>query len=431
MPRKKGKPREILKKKLRTKSIYHYVDFENDIDVKTREVFVANVEIHYPINTRDGSQKYKFVSSIVFDGISPNVIHGVYKRWNRGWGFTRYLSPIVDFLEKYPGIRKIVISAKNNSKLRRFEIIFSAADIERIYQRIKPFRDQQSQELKALTQDLFAGLFPQKIQKKPTSYHAGQLARLIETRSAKPEQLSQNDIQVIGDLITSISPEHIFVKKGKFIATKEKFDIVSIEAMLRKFKVLLKRKNDSKKLEDAWHNFFREHSWILSQMFAVPMVIFEDKAYLGGKDIHNEQGKITDFIYKNKFTKGAAIIEIKTHKTPLLNRTAYRKPDVFSISRHLSGAVSQVLDQKDTYQKDYNSVTKGKEVESFNPNCIVLVGQLVDMKKTCYKSFDLFRNNSKDVAVVTFDELLNRIETILAIFRRAPKTKKAKATGSR
>jgi len=153
------------------------------------------------------------------------------------------------------------------------------------------------------------------------------------------------------------------------------------------------------------------------------MVIFEDKAYVGGKDIHNAKGKITDFIYKNRFTKGVAIIEIKTHKTSLLYQRVYRKPDVFSISRQLTGAINQVLDQKDTYQKNYNTITKGKEVESFNPVCIVLAGQLLDIKPSAYKSLELFRNNCKDIMVVTFDELLNRIEMVLEIFRNRPQPK--------
>ncbi len=151
-------------------------------------------------------------------------------------------------------------------------------------------------------------------------------------------------------------------------------------------------------------------------MFASPMVFFADKAYLGGKDLNNKKGKVADFIYKNHFSRSMVIIEIKTHKTPLIINTPYRKPDVFSISKDLSGAINQVLDQKDTLQKDYNGVTKGAEVDSFNPTCIVLAGQISNLKKEHFKSFELFRNNSKDVNIVTYDELLKRIETILQIF---------------
>ena len=102
----------------------------------------------------------------------------------------------------------------------------------------------------------------------------------------------------------------------------------------------------------------------------------------------------------------------------------YRKPDVFSTSKELTGAINQILDQKDTLQKDYHSVTKSSGVESFNPICIVLAGQISSLGKNHIKSFELFRNNSKDAVIVTYDELLKRIETILEIFLNKPKKKK-------
>jgi hypothetical protein len=410
------KPKEILKEKLKTKSIYYYVG--DGFEVKSREVHKKGIEIHYPFDTRDGSQKYKYISSVVFDGVSPSVVHGVYKN---GRGFTRYLSPVIDFLENYPGIGKVVISKKKSSAFKALEVIFNVEDIERLYQRIKPFRDQQTEELRTLTKDLFADVFPRSVQSDPEKYYKGQLTRLIENKKIKAEQLSITDIQVLSELLTQLPAEHPFVKQGKLLMTKEKFEVVSIEATLKTYKKLLKRKNDSKQLEESWHQFFKKNGWILSQMFASPMVIFGDKAYLGGKDLNNKKGKIADFVYRNSFSRSSVIIEIKTHKTPLMAARAYRQPDVFSVSKELGGAIGQVLDQKDTLQKDYHSVTKGTGVESFNPTCIVLAGQLTKLKSDSLKSFELFRNNSKDAIVVTYDELLKRIETILEIFTNKPR----------
>ncbi|MDD5430944.1 MAG: DUF4263 domain-containing protein [Candidatus Pacebacteria bacterium] len=418
---RKIEPKEILKQSLRTKKVYFYKG--DGFEVKSREVLKNGVEIHFPFDIRDGSQKYKYISVIVFEGISPTIVHGVYKKWQRGLGFTRYLSPLIDFLENYPGIGKIIISKKKNSQLKTVEIVFNVDDIERLYQRIRPFRDQQSEELKGLTRNLFADIFPNKVQKESARYYSGQLTRLVESKSIKPSQLSSNDIQAISGLIASLPAEHLFIKQGKFIATKEKFDIVSIESTLKKYRKLLARKNDSKKLEEDWHQFFKKHSWILSQMFASPMVIFGDKAYVGGKDLNNQKGKIVDFIYKNSFSRSAAIIEIKTHKTLLMMKRPYRKPDIFSTSKELSGAINQALDQKDTLQKNYHTVARNTGVESFNPVCIVLAGQITTMKKDYMKSFELFRNNSKDAIIVTYDELLKRIETILEIFLNKPKKK--------
>lgn len=418
MAKEEIKLKEELKNNLKTKEIFHC--FDGNFDVISREVFKNKKEIHYPFDVRDGKQKYKYINSIVFEDISPSVIHGVYKGYNRGFGFTRYLSPLIDFLEKFPKINKIIITNKRSSEIKNNELIFSKEDIEFLYQRIKPYRDQQSKELKALTNDLFADLFPNKVKKDPTSYYAGQLTRFIEGKKVKSEQLSENDIQSISNLIANISADHLFVKQGKLITTKEKFEIVSIENTLKSYKKLLSQKNETKKLEESWHQFFKKNPWLLSQMFSSPMVFFGQKIYVGGKDLNNKSGKVADFIYKNSFSRSVSIIEIKTHKTPLIIKKPYRKPDVFSVSKELSGAINQVLDQKDVLQKDYYSVIKKSEIESFNPICVVLAGKISDLNNNL-KSFELFRNNSKDVIVITYDELLKRIETILQIFTNKSK----------
>jgi len=414
MAQKTIETEEYSKSKVKKKETFYCKG--DGFDVLSREIFSNGNEIHHPFDIRDGSQKYRYIHSIVFEGISPTVVHGVYKGWNRGLGFTRYLSPLIDFLEKYPRINKIIISRKKISQFGLTELIFNKEDIESVYQRIKPYRDQQSKELKVLTNDLFAGIFPSKIKKEPSHYYSGQITRLIESKDVRPEQLSATDFQIISNLLARLPIDHVFVKQGKLITTKEKFEIISIESTLKTYRKLIAQKNETKNLEERWHQFFKKNTWILSQMFASPMVFFTDKAYLGGKNINNQKGKVADFIYKNSFSRSAVIIEIKTHKTSLVVDRPYRKPDVFSISKELSGAINQVLDQKDTLQKEYNSVVKDAEINSFNPVCIVLAGQTSNLKKDHLKSFELFRNNSKDVIVVTYDELLKRIETVLDIF---------------
>ncbi|MFH2004291.1 MAG: hypothetical protein ABIK27_06090, partial [Bacteroidota bacterium] len=199
---KKPEPKEILKQNLKTKQVYFYVG--DGFEVKSREILKRGTEIHYPFDTRDGSQKYKFISEIIFDGISPSAVHGVYKTWQRGLGFTRYLSPIIDFLVNYVGIRKIIISKKKKSELKRFEIVLNADDTEHLYQRIKPFRDQQSEELRGLTKNVFANIFPSKVKKESVRYYGGQLTRIIESKSVKPYQLSANDIRAMSQLLTSL-----------------------------------------------------------------------------------------------------------------------------------------------------------------------------------------------------------------------------------
>ena len=74
--------------------------------------------------------------------------------------------------------------------------------------------------------------------------------------------------------------------------------------------------NDS---EEFWQTtVFKEHQWVLAQIFACPCTIFADKAYVGGKGINNSGGNLCDFIYQNSLSQNVALIEIKTPCTELI-----------------------------------------------------------------------------------------------------------------
>ena len=92
--------------------------------------------------------------------------------------------------------------------------------------------------------------------------------------------------------------------------------------------------------------------------------------------------------------------------------SAYRGTDVFPISTELTGSINQVLNQRDNFQKEFYAlkVKSGGEFEAMNPTCVVIAGSIKDLKDEERESFELFRGNSKDVIIITFDELLLRLE---------------------
>lgn len=163
--------------------------------------------------------------------------------------------------------------------------------------------------------------------------------------------------------------------------------------------------------EDFWQKIFCENYFILSSIFPFPIILVEDKAYMGGKSLKNTGGNLVDFLYKNNITGNAVLIEIKTPATPILGRL-YRN-DIYNISGELSGATVQASNYSYTFSKEYLNLAADKDVEiqSFKPTCVVLIGnataQLDDEKKQ--KSFELYRNGQKDVQIITYDELFEKI----------------------
>ncbi len=179
--------------------------------------------------------------------------------------------------------------------------------------------------------------------------------------------------------------------------------------------------------EEFWQSkVFGAYPWIISQIFSTPCTLLAGKAYVGGKSIENSGGDVADFIYRNQATANVSVIEIKTPKTRILGKK-YRN-HVCSMSNELSGAIGQVLDYKQKLLSNLAQLKMGssKQIEAFNPKCVVIIGNTKEFKDCelsvadCYSSFENFRNSLSGVTVITYDELLQRIENLISILQDDP-----------
>src|SRR5690606_13185164 len=203
---------------------------------------------------------------------------------------------------------------------------------------------------------------------------------------------------------------------------KEIVDNKYIQATLKKYKELMTLKTDSASLEKQWQEFLKDNSWIFSSIFAQPVILYKREAYVGGKTIDNQNGKFNDFLIKNSLSDNVSFLEIKTHRTKILDNSSYRGADVYSSTKELTGCIVQVLNQRDNFQKEFYA-TKGKSndkgnFETFNSKCVVLIGSTKDLDENRKYSFELFRSNSRDVEILTFDELQKKIESLQKVMSR-------------
>jgi len=406
---KKG---EYLNRSLKSKEIFFFKDQKEGINVLSREVYKKKpLEIHFPFD-RGGSPKYKYIHSIEFHHISPSLIGGVYKAVNFGLGFTRNLSPIVYRLEKYPSINRIIISSKLESKITRTTATFSTTDLSGIFQTIKPLKEVQSEELKRVSNNTLSDVFPDKIKRSAKAYKKGELSLFLKDKKVTPDKLSDGDVKNLVEIIPSqIKEEKVFYQ------AEEKINFIKLQKVKDDFRKLVEQKTDTKKLEERCQSFFTGNHWILSNILSMPVVLLGSKVYVGGKSFSNKGGREADFLFKNKLTKNVFIIEIKTPLKKIIDTgVPYRKPDVFSIGKEVTGGLVQALDQKDNLQKEFYILAKGGEFLSFNPKVVLIIGNLKSLNKKQLKSFELFRNNIKDVEIITYDELLKRTDLILGEF---------------
>ncbi len=191
-------------------------------------------------------------------------------------------------------------------------------------------------------------------------------------------------------------------------AVKSLSSVVGVKAL--RAAVAVWRANSSSASEEFWQKTLVEHSIVLEQLFAFPIVIIQGKAYIGGKAFDNSGGSVVDYLMKNELTHNAALVEIKTPCTPLLG-SKYRD-GVYNLSTELTGSVMQVLNYRKVFTQKLDSlVTESQSViDSCDPPCLVVIGnarcELNSPDKR--KSFELFRRQISGVEVVTYDELFGK-----------------------
>lgn len=194
---------------------------------------------------------------------------------------------------------------------------------------------------------------------------------------------------------------------------------VAVELSSLKSVLSIWRANQENDNEEFWQRTLSQNSFVFAQLFSFPVIILEDKAYLGGKGISNKGGNIVDFLCANNLTRNTALIEIKTPKTKLLG-SQYRG-DIYNVSSELSGSVIQVANYKKSLLQNYIALVNCEEerFEAFNPRSIIIIGniqnELIEQQKK--KSFELFRTGLNDVQIVTYDELFGKVEFLIALLQ--------------
>ncbi|GGL19085.1 hypothetical protein Sme01_36190 [Sphaerisporangium melleum] len=181
--------------------------------------------------------------------------------------------------------------------------------------------------------------------------------------------------------------------------------------------------NEEREEEGYWQKLLTANSWVLSQVFAHPVIVIRGQAYVGGKGIDNRDGNVTDFLYANPLTEDAALVEIKTPQTDMLMVGKYRN-NTWCPSSELSGAVQQLLVNRCSLVDNYDALLREDDppaFKTFNPKALLIIGSVrreltVTSKR---RAFELYRRNLRDIEVVTFDELYEKAQQLIALLEQS------------
>lgn len=169
--------------------------------------------------------------------------------------------------------------------------------------------------------------------------------------------------------------------------------------------------------EEFWQIQFNQNSYVLSQVFSVPVIFLQDKAYVGGMSIDRKDARFVDYLYSGDVSNEAILIEIKTPMTKLLG-SRYR--NLYRPSAEVSGTLVQIADYKVSLMQNLAAITSTfeRKLAALNPRCLIIAGdserELDNVSKR--NSFELFRTNLHNVELITYDELFKKIEVLASLF---------------
>lgn len=392
-----------------TKIVFSYCDDTGKPIHKAKELFKKEDKfIYYPysVNPTDGSVKSKKIHTIELRGWKeqsdiPNdfKITGRYGlRSNRLRQFTQVL------YSKFKEVEKLTIGINISNRFSTKTVSINWADLLPILKKIGNEKRWYDRTRKLMINNEIASITT-KIDKQKAYLHSGQLDAFLKKFDSF-EKVSKADIESLSTVMETAPPSKISVTSN-FIKTRDKINKVFIEDIIKNFERLMSSKKDNEK---QWQAFFGKNSWILNHLFPFEVILRKQEAYVGGKTLENEDGRVVDFLFENGFQDNFALLEIKTHKKDLLKKAAYRKPDVFAYSDDLSGGISQCLDQKDVFLKDF-----GNKERVIDPKAILVIGMKSHLTEHQNKCFELLRSNQKNVDILTFDELLAKLKGLLEV----------------
>ena len=401
------------------------------IDRKNRRLTI------FPINTRSddpgflkpkyekieritlADQEYEFYEpdSLTEDEVImmlESLPPGFAKNYRYGLGLTQPCRFIVRAVESLSDCTEIVVSRKRMTEIDDEEKVFyiSTNDLEAVRKSINRTMATSQTAARSVNSGVTHNFFREKLGKNPVLIQTGRspLRKRFTDLMLKGEfPLSRDEQDIVMSVFNENARSIAETNPDKLAILQRDIDLVTLDTLIERYEGMIKGKCP----EGRWQMFFSENPFILSLAFGHPVIKVRGQASVGGRKLSGTGEKIIDFLVKNSMTNNSAIVEIKTPRTRLLNASPYRG-DVYTPSSDLAGAINQVLEQKYQFEKGIAQIkenSRTSDIETYSVHCCLIIGTMPsDIERQ--RSFELFRRNSKDVEITTYDELLRKLKQL-------------------
>jgi len=191
------------------------------------------------------------------------------------------------------------------------------------------------------------------------------------------------------------------------------------------WKIYAKKNNISEsKEEKVWQYFFEKNEWIFGYGLDYRFKsILQLEPHISDSELDGSNTVIADYLLGDK--RFTTFVEIKKPSTELFG-TSKNRSNSWKLSNDIVESVSQILEQKASglikldkqqFNSDGNIITQ----KAYDSKVILLIGhwkQLNESKNDLEreikkKTFELFRTDSRNIEILTYDELYDRAKYIV------------------
>ncbi len=174
----------------------------------------------------------------------------------------------------------------------------------------------------------------------------------------------------------------------------------------------------SRSEEKVWQYFFEKNQWIFGYGLDYRFQeILQNEVHLSEAEMNGSNSVIGDYLLGDKFF--TTFIEIKKPSTQLFSVEKNRS-NSWRLSNDLIDSVSQILEQKASglIRLDDQQYINGEPLKqkAYDSKVILIIGNWSELKKSNStqesdikkKTFELFRRDSRNIEILTYDELYER-----------------------
>lgn len=179
-----------------------------------------------------------------------------------------------------------------------------------------------------------------------------------------------------------------------------------------------------KKEEKVWQFFFEKNEWIFGYGLDYRFqTILQRESHVSDAELDGSNTVIADYLLGDK--KFTTFVEIKKPSTPLFGK-AKERSNSWRLSNDVVHSVSQILEQKASGlikldKQQYDSIGNPVMQKAYDSKVILIMGHWKQLKESSNeleseikkKTFELFRNDSRNIETLTYDELYDRARFIV------------------